>query len=322
MGNIELVWWWMLLLLPLPILVYWLIPSAKQQSPIYLPYLPESAPQTAPKNGLAKILATIIWVAVVIAAARPVWYGEPVTSHPKHRDMMLVVDLSGSMAQEDMLYQGDYIDRLSTVKRVVGDFIDQREGDRVGLVLFADHAYLQTPVTLDRKTVKNQLNQTVLELVGSKTAIGEGIGLATKIFVDSDAPQRVMILLSDGTNNAGVLDPVTAAKIAKKYNTTIYTVGVGAGEMEVSKFFITRTVNTAKDLDEKTLTEIANLTGGQYFRARNSQDLADIYQTINKLEPISQATKTWRPQQEWFHYPLGVALIVAFLLIALRRNHV
>ncbi|MDA0148512.1 vWA domain-containing protein [Vibrio sp. LaRot3] len=322
MGNFELVWWWMLLLLPLPLLVYWLAPSVKQQSPIYLPYLPKGAVQTAPNNLLAKVLATLMWIGIVAAAARPVWYGEPVTAHPKHRDMMLVVDLSGSMAKEDMLYQDEYIDRLTSVKHVVSNFIDEREGDRVGLVLFADHAYLQTPLTLDRHTVKDQLKRTVLNMIGARTAIGEGIGLATKTFVDSEAPQRVMILLSDGSNTAGVLDPIQAANIAKKLNTTIYTVGIGAGEMEVSKFFITRTVNTAKDLDEATLTKIAELTGGQYFRARNSQDLADIYQTINKLEPISQATQTWRPQQEWFHYPLSLAFIAGFLLVMLRRNHV
>jgi len=205
---------------------------------------------------------------------------------------------------------------------VLSDFIDKREGDRLGLVLFADHAYLQTPLTLDKNTIRQQLNQAVLKLIGTQTAIGEGIGLATKTFIDSDAPQRVMILLSDGSNTAGVLDPIEAAKIAQKYNATIYTVGVGAGEMMVKEFFMTRKINTAEDLDEKTLTQIATMTGGQYFRARNSQDLAKIYDTINQLEPISQASQTWRPQSEWFGYPLAIALALSVLLALLRRNHV
>lgn len=322
MANIELVWWGALALLPLPLLVYWLVPAIKQSTPIYLPYLPTTEAKTSPKNLGAKILASLIWFFVVLAVARPVWYGEPVTTQPKHRDMMLVVDLSYSMKKEDMAVGGDYIDRLSAVKQVLSDFIAKREGDRLGLVLFADHAYLQTPLTLDRQTISEQLNRAVLRLIGTQTAIGEGIGLATKTFVDSDAPQRVMILLSDGSNTAGVIDPLEAAKIAKKYNTTIYTIGVGAGEMVVQDFFSTRTVNTAEDLDEKTLTEIATMTGGQYFRARDSKELANIYDTINQLEPISQASQTWRPQTEWFGVPLALALALSIVLTIMRRNHV
>lgn len=322
MASLEFVWWPLFLLLPLPLAVYFLLPPAKSDAPIYLPYLPTGGGATATKNYYIKVLATLMWLCLICAGARPVWYGEPVIHHPEHRDLMLVVDLSGSMEQSDMLYQGDYIDRLSAVKHVLADFIKQRQGDRVGLVYFADHAYLQTPLTFDRTAVSEQIQQVVLNLIGAKTAIGEGIGLATKTFVDSDAPQRVIVLLSDGSNTAGVLDPIEAAEIAKKYNATIYTVGVGAGEMEVKQFFFSRKVNTARDLDEATLSKVAEITGGQYFRARNSDDLANIYQTINQLEPISQATQTWRPQQEWFGYPLAAALVFALVLIVARRNHV
>lgn len=323
MANLEFIWWPMFLLVPLPLVAYFLLPAAKAAAPLYLPYLPTQASQNIANNSTAiKVLAGCVWVALLCAAARPVWYGEPVIHQPEHRDMMLVVDLSGSMSQEDMLYDGDYIDRLSAVKHVLSDFIEQRSGDRLGLVFFANHAYLQTPLTLDRYAIAQQLQQIVLNIIGSKTAIGEGIGLATKTFVDSDAPQRVIVLLSDGSNTAGVLDPLEAAKIAKKYGATIYTVGVGAGEMEVKQFLFTRKVNTAQDLDEITLKQIAELTGGTYFRARNSDDLERIYQTINQLEPISQATQTWRPQQEWFRFPLATALLLGCVLIIVRRNHV
>ncbi|USD43902.1 VWA domain-containing protein [Vibrio sp. SCSIO 43135] len=322
MANFALEWWWMLAVLPLPILIYWRAPATRQTTPIHLPYLPQSEGKTAPKNWAARLLAALIWICLVVASARPVWYGDPITAQPKHRDVMLVVDLSYSMKQADMKQGDKYIDRLTAVKQVLSEFIAKREGDRLGLVLFADHAYLQTPLTLDRNTVADQLNQTVLRLIGTQTAIGDGIGLATKTFIDGDAPQRVMILLSDGSNNAGVLDPIEAANIAKKYGTTIYTVGVGAGEMMVKDFFMTRKVNTAEDLDEQALTKIADITGGQYFRARDSQDLAQIYDTINQLEPVSQATQTWRPQTEWFPYPLGAALVLSLVLIVLRRNHV
>ncbi len=322
MANIEFVWWWLIVLLPLPLVINRVLPPVKERAAIQLPYLPKQDSLAPPKQWFSKLLALLIWLSVVAAVCRPVWYGDPVTTSPKHRDMMLVVDLSYSMSQEDMESNGEYIDRLTAVKQVLGDFISKREGDRLGLVFFADHAYLQTPLTLDRQTISQQLNQAVLRLIGTKTAIGEGIGLATKTFIDSDAPQRVMILLSDGSNTSGVLDPIEAAKIAKKYHTTIYTVGVGAGEMMVKEFFLTRKVNTAQDLDEKSLMEIAKLTGGQYFRARDQKELATIYDTINSLEPISQATQTWRPQDEWFAYPLTFALLLSVLLFIVRRNHV
>ncbi|MGF1696590.1 VWA domain-containing protein [Vibrio lamellibrachiae] len=322
MANIEFVWWWAVFLLPLPLIIYRLLPPVKVAAPIHLPFLPNSQGQNAPKKTLLRILAIITWVLLVIALTRPVWYGDPITHQPEHRDLMLVVDLSGSMTQKDMKQGDEYIDRLTAVKNVLTEFIEKRAGDRVGLVVYADHAYLQTPLTLDRHTVSEQLNQTVLGLIGSQTAIGDGIAVATKTFVDSDAPQRVMILLSDGGNNAGVLDPMEAAEIAKKFDTTIYTVGVGAGEMVVKEFFMTRKVNTAHDLDEATLQNIANLTGGEYFRARDSHDLAAIYDMINELEPISEAVQTWRPQTEWFDLPLAIALLLSSIMIMLRRGFV
>ncbi len=319
--NIEFVWWWALLLLPLPWIIFKFFPEETQQAEIKLAYLPDSQHNSKPKQLVQKALSVGVWALLVIACARPVWYGDPVDFQPKYRDMMLVVDLSGSMQKEDMNYNGEYIDRLTAVKKVLSDFVAKRQGDRLGVVLFGDHAYLQTPLTADRKTVMQQINQTVIGLVGNSTAIGDGIGLGTKTFVDSDAPQRVMILLSDGSNTSGVLDPIEAAKIAKKYNATIYTVGVGAGEMMVKDFLMTRKVNTASDLDEQTLTKIAEMTGGQYFRARDAKELEKIYDTINQLEPVSSETQTWRPQSEWFPYPLGAALALSVFLFVVRRKH-
>ncbi|MCF7480331.1 VWA domain-containing protein [Vibrio sp. J1-1] len=319
--NIEFVWWWALLLLPLPLLVYKLLPQESQRAEIKLAYLPDNTHSNKPKQWLQKTLSIAIWTLLVIACARPVWFGDPIEFQPKYRDLMLVVDLSGSMQKEDMNLDGEFTDRLTAVKKVLSDFVTQRKGDRLGVVLFGDHAYLQTPLTADRQAVIQQINQTVIGLVGKSTAMGDGIGLGTKTFVDSDAPQRVMILLSDGGNTAGVLDPIEAAEIAKKYNATIYTVGIGAGEMMVKEFFMTRKVDTAADLDEKTLTQIAEVTGGQYFRARDAKQLERIYETINQLEPVSSDTQTWRPQSEWFRYPLSAALGLSVLLFFLRRKH-
>ncbi|MFZ6043163.1 vWA domain-containing protein [Vibrio natriegens] len=319
--NIEFVWWWALILLPLPLLVYKLLPRESQQAEIKLAYLPDNTHSNKPKQKLQKTLSIAIWTLLIIACARPVWFGDPIEFQPKYRDLMLVVDLSGSMQKEDMNLDGEFTDRLTAVKKVLSDFVAKRKGDRLGVVLFGDHAYLQTPLTADRQAVIQQINQTVIGLVGQSTAMGDGIGLGTKTFVDSNAPQRVMVLLSDGGNTAGVLDPIEAAEIAKKYNATIYTVGVGAGEMMVKEFFMTRKVDTAADLDEKTLTQIAEVTGGQYFRARDTEQLENIYEIINQLEPVSSDTQTWRPQSEWFRYPLSAALGLSVLLFLLRRKH-
>jgi len=312
----------MLFCLPLPLVVRWIVKPVQPKAAIKLNFLPSEETTSLSNLKPIKIITALLWLLLVIASARPVWVGDPVTTHPKHRDMMLVVDLSYSMSEKDMKDGNDFVDRLTAVKTVLNQFIGKRKGDRLGLVLFADHAYLQTPLTFDLHTVKQQLDQTVLKLIGTRTAIGEGIGLATKTFIDGNAPQRVMILLSDGSNTAGVLDPIKAAEIAKKYHSTIYTVGVGAGEMLVQDFFMTRKVNTAADLDEKTLKKIATITGGEYFRARNKKDLQTIYNKINQLQPVQKAGQTWRPQKECFPYPLTLALILVIILLVLRRNHV
>ncbi|MGR5252241.1 VWA domain-containing protein [Vibrio astriarenae] len=320
MTDFEFAWVWILLLLPLPWVVRKLLPAIKTQAAVYIPNVPNHIQNTQPKYKVAQILSWLIWGLLVIAAARPIHYGDPVVLPTEHRDLMLVVDLSYSMNQEDMHDGSDYIDRLTAVKNVLTDFTKQRQGDRLGLVVYADHAYLQSPLTLDTHSIIEQVNQMVLKLIGTQTAIGDGIGIATKTFIESDAPQRVMILLSDGSNNSGVLDPMEAAQIAKQNDTTIYTVGVGAGEMVVQDFFMSRKVNTAHDLDETLLQNIADLTGGQYFRARDNKDLENIYSTINELEPISLATEAWRPQTEWYPLPLGIAFLLSIGLVFYRRE--
>jgi Ca-activated chloride channel family protein len=318
---IEFVWWWAWFLLPIPFLFYFFVPEENVGEAIHLPRLPEQGEYKQPNKRVNIGLMSVAWVLLVGALARPVWYSDPVDIQPEHRDMMLVVDLSGSMSEEDMKTDSGFVDRLTAVKHVVSDFIEKRKGDRLGLVLFGDHAYLQTPLTFDRNTVQEQLNRTVLGLVGQRTAIGEGLGLATKTFIESNAPQRTIILLSDGANTAGVLDPIEAAQLAKDNNAKIYTVGIGAGEMQVRGFFGNQTVNTARDLDEDTLTKIATMTGGQYFRARNADELAEIYQTIDKLEPVTQATQTWRPHEEWFRYPLMGYLFIIFIIVGVIKRH-
>ncbi|GAB3533099.1 vWA domain-containing protein [Photobacterium alginatilyticum] len=318
----EFFWLWAWLVLPLPFLVYRFSKPAVQPVAIRLPKLPDGIGQQQPDTRWRKAIMAIAWCCLLGALARPVWYGDPIEINPDHRDMLLAVDLSGSMSIEDMVTSaGDNIDRLTAVKQVLNDFIAKRKGDRLGLVLFANHAYLQTPLTFDRNTVQEQLGRTVLGLIGQSTAIGEGLGIATKTFIDSEAPQRVIILLSDGANTAGVIDPAEAAELAARSNVTIYTVGIGAEEMQQRSFFSTRTINPSQDLDEGMLANIANMTGGQYFRARNPQELENIYQLIDQMEPINTAQQTWRPREELFRYPLAIALLLSLIIAIMRRRH-
>lgn len=318
----EFVWLWALAILPLPFFIYRFSKPSVQPSAIRLPKLPAGIGQQQQTSRWLIGLMTVAWLSVVVALARPVWYGDPIEINPDHRDMMLAVDLSGSMSIEDMVTNsGDSIDRLTAVKQVLHDFIGKRQGDRLGLVVFANHAYLQTPLTFDRDTVQQQLDRTVLGLIGQSTAIGEGLGVATKTFIESDAPQRVIILLSDGANTAGVIDPIEAGELAARSNVIIYTVGVGADEMQQRSFFSTRTVNPSQDLDEKMLTRIADMTGGQYFRARSPQELEHIYQLIDQLQPVNNAQQTWRPRQELFRFPLALALLLSVTIVIMRKRH-
>jgi len=204
-------------------------------------------------------------------------------------------------------------DRLTAVKAVAGNFIEHRKGDRLGLILFGDQAYLQTPLTFDRETVRTLLNEAAIGLAGKSTAIGDAIGLAVKRLRERPAENRVLILLTDGANTSGSVDPLKAADLAAREGVRIYTIGVGADEMLVRGFFGTQRV-PSNELDEATLTAIAQKTGGQYFRARDIESLQKIYALLDKLEPVSQDEETFRPIHELYAWPLSGALLLTALL--------
>ena len=226
---------------------------------------------------------------------------------------MIAVDLSGSMKQGDMRINGREVNRLVMTKYVLRDFIERRVGDRLGLILFADTAYLQAPLTFDRDTVKTLLNEAVLGLVGERTAIGDAIGLAVKRFDDKDESNRVLILLTDGRNTAGNITPEQANELAIDKGITIYTIGLGSEEQEVASVFGRRTINPSQDLDERLLIDIAKSTGGQYFRARDTQELEAIYATLDRLEPVEGEGQKLRPLTALFYLPLGIALLLSAL---------
>ena len=310
-------WPWLLILLIVPFFIY-LLPAVKKQESTAL-FLPTfnfigSSTQSEIKRGFPWF-AFLIWISLVTAAARPQWLGEPVTIPQEGRELMLAVDLSGSMQYEDMMIGNQKVNRLVMLKYVLNDFIERRVGDRLGLILFADTAYVQTPLTYDRKTVRQMLDESVLGLVGEKTAIGDALGLAAKRFNDKKDSNRILILLTDGQNTAGNIQPEEALEIAVAAGVKVYTIGVGADEMFVRSFFGNRKVNPSADLDETLLTKIAEKTGGQYFRARDTQALQQIYQILDELEPIEDDPIQLRPMQSLFFWPLSIALLLSVLAV-------
>ncbi len=323
--HFALQWPLLLLLLPAPWLLRHLLRArdAEQQAALYFPALDtllasqENQQRLAQKQEAAPWWLWLIWLLLVLAAARPQWQGEPVSMPQSGRDLLLVVDLSPSMETPDMELNGNPATRMDATKVVVSDFVQRRKGDRVGLVLFGKQAYLQTPLTFDRQTLVQQLQEALPGFAGDQTAIGDAIALASKRLQDRNQKSRVIILLTDGANTGGALTPLQGADIAKTMGIKIYTVGVGADEITRRTFFGIQKVNPSSDLDEKTLTSIAEKTGGSYFRARNTQQLDDIYRMLDQLEPVEGEQETLRPVSEWFYWPLAIALLIS-LLVALR----
>ena len=262
-------------------------------------------------------LAIPAWLLLVLAAARPQWVGEAVQLPLSGRDLMLAVDLSGSMKERDFVIEGERVDRLTATKWVAGDFIERRVGDRIGLILFGDKAYLQTPLTFDRKTVKTLLDEAAIGLAGKQTAIGDAVGLAIKRLQRSPDQSRVLILLTDGANTAGEVDPERAAEIASRTGLKIYTIGIGADRMTVRSLFGSQVINPSRELNERVLKALADKTGGRYFRAKNSTELAQIYQLLDELEPVEQESRLFRPVRALYHWPLACSLILASLVLAI-----
>ena len=313
--GLALLWSWLLLLLPLPWLVRKFFSAASGASMQALK-VPWFSMMTAPgstwmKQPLLALAASLVWVFLLLAAARPQWVGEIENLPISGRDLLLAVDISGSMDTQDMILNNKAVNRLAVVKKVAGEFIQRRKGDRVGLVLFGSRAYLQTPLTFDTETTSILLDESEIGLAGRETAIGDAIGLAVKRLREDAASERVLILLTDGANTSGEVQPMQAAEFAAREGLKIYTVGVGADEMVVQDFFGSRMVNPSADLDEDTLKAIAERTGGAYFRARDAEALARIYEQLDELEPVESDQEAIRLVDELFYLPLSIAFLLA-----------
>lgn len=311
---------WLLAIAPLPWLVRHLLPAARpaQSAALRVPFFAQLAARAAgatrgtPRTSWIRwAVLSLAWLLLVVSAARPQWLGPTRAVPTEGRDLMLALDVSGSMAQEDFTASGRAVDRLAVVRAVADRFVADRGGDRVGLVLFGSRAYLQAPPTADLETVRDFLGEAEVGLAGKETAIGDAIGLAVKHLRKRPAGDRVLVLLSDGASNAGVLDPLLAADLAKKEGVRIHTIGVGADRMAVNTLFGTQIVDPSADLDEKTLAAIAETTGGHAFRAKSTEGLVEVYRQIDELEPTEGDELYVRPTKQLFHWPLAAAFVLS-----------
>ena len=321
----DMQWPWLLALAPLPLLMYFFPAQKKEDAALRVPFFQriknlQTDYHHRRVNNIAGSLGLwAIWLCTLFAAANPQWVGEPISMPSSGRDLLIAVDISGSMKIEDMKDKGQAITRLAAVKKVVGNFVENRKSDRLGLVLFGAQAYLQAPLTYDRSTVNTLLQETEIGFAGLETAIGDAIGLAVKRLRNRPDAQRVLIVLTDGANTAGELQPIRAAELAQQEHVKIYTIGFGADEMIVNDgFFGSRRVNPSQDLDEPTMRAIAEKTGGQYFRARNLEELGEIHNELNRLEPIESEQEMFRPVKDLFYWPLAIALLISFAWAAQR----
>ena len=320
----SLAWPWMLAALPLPFLVRKIMQpvAGAADAGLKVPSLRGFASLNE-RSEVEQLLnwrfwlVVVAWVLLVVASARPERIGDELDVPVTGRNLMVAVDLSGSMDAKDFVLGSRKVDRLTATKAVASDFISRREGDRLGLILFGENAYLQVPLTLDRETVNTLLLEAFIGLAGEKTAIGDAITLAVKRIHDQGGAggEQVLVLLTDGANTAGEIDPIKAAELAQQIGLRVYTIGIGAEQMVVSS--ITggmRRVNPSADLDEATLTKIAELTGGRYFRAKDTAGLQDIYRLLDEMEPVAEPEAGFRPVKSLYYWPLGGAFALALFL--------
>lgn len=326
----SFVWPWIFVLLPLPwLLRRWLPPAAPARAALRVPRLTDftlaAAHDIAPTKPAAPrratvVLAVLIWLLLVLAAARPLGFADPQQRLVTGRELMIALDVSASMATRDLRLEGRPVERLQVARRMAQDFIARRDGDRVGLIVFGNQAYLHTPLTFDLPAVQAALDETGVGLAGRETALGDAIALAAQRMREFGDSSRVLILLTDGANTAGELTPAQAAWIARREGLRIHAVGLGAERMRIIADDRVQEINPSRDLDEDSLRSIAEQTGGSYHRATDSAALEDFYRRIDALEPTDVADAALRPQRELYAWPLAAVLALSVLLGLLQSR--
>lgn len=318
----EFAWPWVFVLLPLPWLLWRWLPAAQPVEALQLPHagLRFGGREPLRRPRWRVLLLGLAWLCLLGAAARPQWLGRPQPLHSSGRALLLAVDLSGSMATPDMRFGGRDVSRFAAVEAIAGDFIARRIGDRLGLILFGSQAYLVTPLTYDLSAVRAQLKGAAVGLAGRRTAIGDAVAVAVNTLRRQPVQSRVLVLLTDGVNNAGTLKPRQAERIARAAGVRIYTIGIGGTPLRVQGFFGAQLINPSADLDVDMLTQMAAATGGRFFRADDGRQLAAAYRSIAALEPVPAPGRPLRSRHELFPWPLLAALVLALAAALLRYS--
>ncbi|GGZ91723.1 VWA domain-containing protein [Algibacter mikhailovii] len=316
--NFQFAYPYVAFLAVLPILIYWILPAIKNRSTALIyPYFdassktanqkPKKASHIKKRSWFSSFCMFIIWLLLLSAMASPELVGKPERKVKTSRNFLILADLSFSMANNDWMIDNKKVTRWEAVKNIMQDFIVKRESDKMGLIFFASNAYIQAPFTTDLKTVQTMLDEADVGMAGQMTNIGKAIVKGMDMFERDTIPNKVILLLTDGVDSGMDILPLDAANMAKKDSTIIYTVGIGDPG------------NVGSDLDERTLTEIAELTKGQYFRAKDTEELENIYVELEKLEPVEYEEESYTPKTLLYYYPLGAALIFGFVLIMINN---
>ena len=321
----EFLWPLNIFALLLPILVWYFMRPLSQENgeqalcvPFFNAFKNQYKPHIYSRSKFVVLLFILGFVGLVTASMRPVSYKDSIALPVTGRQMMLVLDVSSSMAQPDFVWNNRRTTRLNAVQNIAYDFIENRTGDAVGLTIFGTEAYLYAPLTLDTKTTAEMLKEIGVGIAGDKTAIGDALLVALKQMKDIPSDKKVIILLSDGYANAGIIHPEEAIKMAKEMNVKIHTIGMGSEEKIVQTFFLVHQINPPADLDEQLLEKMASDTGGNYYRVKTSDDLKKVYDDLDKIEPTELDGQAVRPQVELFWIPLLCSMILFLIGIYLK----
>ena len=323
----QLIWPIVLLFLPLPLIFRRVLRASRHTGTNYealrvpffsrLQQLHPQQPSTS--QSISPFLWILAWISFVLAAARPVWIGQPVPLQKEARNIMLTLDVSASMDEQDFDVNGRPLTRLQMVKRLAKDFIQKRKGDNLGLVIFGSEAYTYAPLSPDTKTLTGLMDEIGVGIAGNKTAMGDALAMAVQSVASVPQNARIVILMSDGFANTGVVSVPEALELAKNANVKVYTIGIGSDKQMAQDFFGFVQMNNPLDLDEETLQQIATQTGGKYFRAKSTSDLKQIYELIDQLETTQAEEKIIRPQKEMAFYFILFGLLCWFLAFFTRR---
>lgn len=316
--NFHFAYQYVFLLAPLPFLIYWLLPAIKHKSSALIyPYFdstakvskqkPKKSSSIKKRSWIALIGMYLIWVLLLVALAAPELVGKPEKKIKTTRNFLILADLSFSMANNDWFIDNKRVTRWQAVKDIMQDFIVERKSDRMGLIFFASNAYIQAPFTTDLKTVKTMLDEADVGMAGQMTNIGKAIVKGMDMFERDTIQNKVILLLTDGVDSGMDILPLDAANMAKKDSTVIYTIGIGDPG------------SSSSDLDEVTLTEISEMTGGKYFRAKDSKELEKIYAELEKIEPIEYEEESFTPKTLLYYYPLGAALLLGLIMVLISN---